>query len=561
MRLGLAQFNPTVGDLAGNRQKILAAYAALVAQGAELVVFPELAVCGYPPRDLLFKRRFVPDVAESLAEIATAIGPVPALIGTVEPSATGRGRPFFNSAAFCYRGKVAAVARKCLLPTYDVFDEDRYFEPAASPTVIDHAGLRIGVTICEDIWTHPMLSTRRLYSGATPVEQLAAQKCDLMVNLSASPWHAAKENVRITLVADAARSLGCPAAYVNCVGGNDELIFDGRSMVCDAHGNLTAGLAAFAEELRVVEVGRAIPHTPASAPPFVPATTPIAPSFGQQEMADIYHALVLGVRDYAHKSGFTRALVALSGGIDSAVVGVIAAEAFGSENVTGVSLPSHISSQHSRDDARKLAQNLGIRFETVRISDVVNEAEKVLWHLFSQTKRDVTEENIQARVRGVLMMALSNKFGALLLTTGNKSEMAVGYCTLYGDMCGGLAVISDVFKMEVYALARWINREKEIIPQSSIDKPPSAELRPNQKDQDSLPPYDQLDAILRGYVEEGLSRRDLVERGFPAPVVNDVVRKVDLNEYKRKQAAPGLKITPLAFGVGRRIPIVQKYVS
>jgi NAD+ synthase (glutamine-hydrolysing) len=568
MRLGLAQLNPTVGDLAGNRRRILEAYAALVAQGAELVVFPELAVCGYPPRDLLFKRRFVPDVADSLAEIAAAIGPVPALVGTVEANPTGRGRPFFNSAAFCHRGTVAAVARKCLLPTYDVFDEDRYFEPAASPTVVEHAGLRIGVTICEDIWTHPMLSTRRLYSGRMPLEQLAGQKCDLMVNLSASPWHAAKENVRVTLVADAARALGCPVAYVNCVGGNDELIFDGRSHVCDQGGTVIAGLAAFAEELRVVETR----VSPVPSVPFVPSTPPAShlhPTFAQDELADIFHALVLGTRDYAHKSGFNRALVALSGGIDSAVVGVIAAAAFGPENVTGVSLPSSISSQHSRNDARILAQNLGIRFETVRISDVVNESEKVLWHLFSQTKRDVTEENIQARVRGLLMMALSNKFGALLLTTGNKSEMAVGYCTLYGDMCGGLAVISDVFKMEVYALARWINsdyasragREKEIIPQSSIDKPPSAELRPGQKDQDSLPPYDQLDAILRGYVEEGLSRRDLVANGFPEAVVNDVVRKVDLNEYKRKQAAPGLKITPLAFGVGRRIPIVQKYVS
>jgi NAD+ synthase (glutamine-hydrolysing) len=278
-------------------------------------------------------------------------------------------------------------------------------------------------------------------------------------------------------------------------------------------------------------------------------------------MPDIYHALVLGVRDYATKTGFKRALVALSGGIDSALVAVIATEALGKENVMGVSLPSAISSQHSRDDARILAENLGIRFETIRIADVVNESEKVLWHLFKETARDVTEENIQARVRGVLMMALSNKFGSLLLTTGNKSEVAVGYCTLYGDMCGGLAVISDVFKTQVYALSRWINREKEIIPHNTIDKAPSAELRPNQTDQDSLPPYDQLDAILQGYVEEGLSRRDLVAKGFPEAVVNDVVRKVDLNEYKRKQAAPGLKITPLAFGVGRRIPIVQKYVS
>ena len=562
MRLGLAQFNPTVGDLAGNRRKILDAYAALVAQGAELVVFPELAVCGYPPRDLLFKRRFVPDVVESLAQIAASIGPVPAIIGTVEPNPTGRGRPFYNSAAFCYRGTVGAMARKCLLPTYDVFDEDRYFEPATAPTVVDHAGRRIGITICEDIWTHPMISTRRLYSGRVPVEQLADQKCDLMVNLSASPWHSSKENVRQNLVvSEAARALHCPVAYVNAVGGNDELIFDGRSHVCDSQGQLLAGLAAFAEDFRVVDIATASSANSGSAAQLAAPGSQIAPSFEQSELADIYHALVLGLRDYAHKSGFKRALIALSGGIDSAVVAVLAAEAFGAENVVGVSLPSSISSQHSRDDARILAQNLGIRFDTIAIADAVAATETALGPIFAGRPRDVAEENIQARIRGVLMMALSNKFGSLLLTTGNKSEVAVGYCTLYGDMCGGLAVISDVFKTQIYALSRWINREREIIPQNTIDKPPSAELRPGQVDQDSLPPYDVLDAILKGYVEEGLSRRDLVAQGFAEPVVSDVIRKVDLNEYKRKQAAPGLKITPLAFGVGRRIPIVQKYVS
>jgi len=555
MRLGLAQLNPTVGDLAGNRRKIIDTYAALVAQGAELVVFPELAVCGYPPRDLLFKRRFVSDVAESLAEIAAAVGAVPAVIGTVEANPSGRGRPFFNSAAFCYRGKVGAIGRKCLLPTYDVFDEDRYFEPAMAPTVVDHAGYRIGITICEDIWTHPMISTRRLYSGRVPIEQLAEQKCDLMLNLSASPWHSAKESIRQNfVVGDSARALHCPVVYVNCVGGNDELIFDGRSHVCDAQGRVIAGLAAFAEDRAVVDIKPSGTNTPFETPV-------LHPTFAQDEMKDMFDALVLGLRDYAQKSGFKRALIALSGGIDSAVVGVIAAAAFGPDNVMGVSLPSAISSQHSRDDARVLAENLGLRFETIPIAPPVAATEAALGPLFAGLPRDVAEENIQARVRGVLMMALSNKFGSILLTTGNKSEMAVGYCTLYGDMCGGLAVISDVFKMQVYALARWINREREIIPASTIEKPPSAELRPNQTDQDSLPPYDVLDAILKGYVEEGLSRRDLVAQGFAEPVVSDVIRKVDLNEYKRKQAAPGLKITPLAFGVGRRIPIVQKYVS
>ncbi len=547
MRIGLAQLNPIVGDLPGNRRKILEAYARLVSSGAELVVFPELAICGYPPRDLLFKRRFVPDCEESLREIAAAIGEVPALVGTVEQNNTGHGRPAFNAAAFCHRGRVVDTAHKCLLPTYDVFDEDRYFEPAASPLVIEHGGLRIGVTICEDIWTHPSISTRRLYRGVNPVEQLAAQRCDLMLNLSASPWHSDKSNLRHTLIADAARALRCPVVYVNAVGGNDELIFDGRSLAFDKNGSIRASLAAFAEEFRVVEVN----DESSSAVP-VPE---------QDECRDLFDALVLGLRDYAHKSGFKRALIALSGGIDSALVAVIAVHALGAENVIGVSLPSAISSQHSRDDARKLAENLRIRFETIAIADAVAATEKSLEPIFAGHNKDVTEENIQARIRGVIMMALSNKFGALLLTTGNKSEIAVGYCTLYGDMAGGLAVISDVFKTQVYALSRWINREREVIPHNTIEKPPSAELRPGQVDQDSLPPYDVLDALLRGYVEEGLSRRDLVAQGFAEAVVNDVARKVDLNEYKRKQAAPGLKTTPLAFGVGRRIPIVQRYVS
>jgi NAD+ synthase (glutamine-hydrolysing) len=553
MRLGLAQINTTVGDLAGNRRVIVEAYAELVRRGAELVVFPELATCGYPPRDLLFKRHFVPDVEASMRAIAEAVGDVPALVGTVEANPGGTGRSFFNSAAFCHRGKVASFARKCLLPTYDVFDEDRYFEPAAKPTVVVHNGTRIGVTICEDIWTHPMISTSRLYNGIDPVKQLAAQKCDLMVNLSASPWNHGKSDVRHTLVTDAAKAICCPVAYVNMVGGNDELIFDGRSLVSDAGGRILSGMSAFAEELAVIETA---------------ATTPtLAPTFEQTEMADVHGALILGVRDYAQKVGFKTALVSLSGGLDSAIVATIAAAALGSGNVIGVSLPSVISSQHSRDDARDLAMNLGIRFETIGISRIVDANEAALAGIFAGRPRDVTEENIQARARGVIMMALSNKFGSILLTTGNKSEMAVGYCTLYGDMCGGLAVISDVFKTQLYALANWMNADARRsgrtppIPQSTIDKPPSAELRPNQIDQDSLPPYDVLDAVLKGYVEEGLSRRDLVARGFDEAVVNDVVRKVDLNEYKRKQAAPGLKITPLAFGVGRRIPIVQKYVS
>ena len=557
MRIGLAQINTTVGDLAGNHRRIVEAYHRLVAAGAELVLFPELAVCSYPPRDLLFKKHFVADVEKTTHGIAAGIGAVPAVIGFTEANPARQGRAAFNAAAFCHDGRIAHLARKCLLPTYDVFDEDRYFEPGPQPLVVEFGGRRIGVTICEDIWTHAMISTGRLYSAA-PLSHLAAQNCDLVLNLSASPWNCGKGLVRQTLVADTARACGCPVAYVNAVGGNDELLFDGRSMVAAADGTLLAGLAAFREELRVVEAGPRVPAPSAGAP----RPTPVQhPTYAQEEMADLFDALVLGVRDYAHKTGFKQALLGLSGGIDSALVAVIAAEALGRENVTGISLPSLISSQHSRDDAAGLARHLGIHFHTLAIADVVAAAEGTLAPVFAGTPRDIAEENIQARARGLLLMALSNKFNSLLLTTGNKSELAVGYCTLYGDMCGGLAVISDVFKMQVYALARWINREREIIPQNTIDKAPSAELRPNQTDQDSLPPYEVLDAILKGYIEDGLGRRDLIAAGFDAVTVNDVARKVDLSEYKRKQAAPGLKVTPLAFGVGRRIPIVQKYVS
>jgi NAD+ synthase (glutamine-hydrolysing) len=584
MRIGLAQINTTVGDLAGNRAKILDTYRTLAAQGAELVVFPELAVTGYPPRDLLFKRGFVPGNEDSINEIAANIGAVPALVGFVETNPSAEGRRFFNAAAFCHNGAITGIARKSLLPTYDVFDEDRYFEAAGAPRVIHHGGLRIGVTICEDLWKNPLIDTSRLYR-ANPVAALAAQNPGLAINISASPWHHGKGHVREQLVTDAARTLRCPLVYVNAIGGNDELIFDGQSLVVDENGNVVSRLAAFAEELRVIDIAHRaewvdradladradlsdladladlsdLPTPPTlPAPPASPTPPAPAPLSGE---ASIYAALTLGLRDYAQKSGFKRALVALSGGIDSALVAVLAAEALGRENVTGVSLPSAISSQHSRDDARALAQNLGIRFETIPIAGAVAACETALGPIFAGRPRDVAEENIQARIRGVLMMALSNKSGSLLLTTGNKSETAAGYCTLYGDMCGGLAVISDVLKTQVYALSRWINRDREIIPQNTIVKPPSAELRPGQTDQDSLPPYDILDALIQGYVEEGESRRELIARGFDAAVVNDIARKIDLSEYKRKQAAPGLKITPLAFGAGRRIPIVQKYVG
>lgn len=546
MKIGLAQINTTVGDLSGNRQLILDAYRSLVSEGAELVVFPELAVCGYPPRDLLFKRRFVPDQLESLETIAAATGSVPAVIGFVEPNPSTSGRPHYNAAAFCFEGKIQHIARKSLLPTYDVFDEDRYFEPADLPLIIEWAGRRVGITICEDIWGNADISRER-YPHA-PVEYLKEKNLDLHLNLSASPWHwGGKGEQREGLVTAASKACDCPTVYVNAVGGNDELIFDGRSMVSNSQGQIIAGLSAFAADQAVVDLDA--------------TNTQIAASFRQNLMANIEDALVLGLRDYVHKSGFKKALIGLSGGIDSAVVAAIAAKALGPDNVTGVSLPSAISSDHSKSDAKLLAEYLGIDYHTIPIADIVAASETTLSPLTAGFGRDVTEENIQARARGLLLMALSNKLGALLLTTGNKSELAVGYCTLYGDMCGGLAVISDLPKTKVFELARYMNREKPTVPENTITKPPSAELRPDQKDEDSLPPYEILDGILEGYVERGLSSKDLIEQGYDPAVVKDMIRKVDLNEYKRKQAAPGLKLTPLAFGVGRRIPIVQKYVS
>lgn len=547
MKVGIAQINTIVGDLAGNRALILQSYKELVAEGADLVLYPELTVCGYPPRDLLFKSRFVADTKATLQSIAEEIREVPAIIGYVEDrDPRSVGRPFYNAAAWCESGSIKIVARKSLLPSYDVFDEERYFEPAEAPTIHEWKGKRIGITICEDIWNNPEVPTSRRYCE-DPLAVMAKNQLDLLVNLSASPWHEGKNEAREPLVRDAAERCGCPAVYCNAVGGNDELIFDGGSIVAHHERGLIAGLAAFREDKHIVNL-----DDPAGY---------ISEHFNPRGNAATQDALVLGLRDYAHKSGFKKGLIGLSGGIDSAVVAALAAEALGPENIIGIALPSAISSQHSRNDAARLATNLGIEYHEVDIAPTVASAESALGDLFAGHESDVTEENIQARARGLLLMAMSNKFGALLLTTGNKSEISVGYCTLYGDMCGGLAVISDLPKMKVYALARHINSKREVIPLNTIEKPPSAELRLDQKDEDSLPPYPVLDGILRLYVEEGLSRAEIVDKGYESDVVDDIVRKVDLNEYKRKQAAPGLKTTPLAFGVGRRIPIVQKYVN
>jgi NAD+ synthase (glutamine-hydrolysing) len=495
---------------------------------------------------LLFKQQFVPDNEEALLTIASHAENIPILLGFVETNTAKVGRNFFNAAAWCRGGQVYKIFRKSLLPSYDVFDEDRYFQPAERPECIQFKGHKIGVTICEDIWTHPIVDTRHRYH-TEPLRILAEEKIDLIINLSASPWHNEKNEIRSRLITDAASQCNCPVVYCNMVGGNDELIFDGRSLVANEQGDVICAMEAFKEDVAVIDLDDTHYR--------------ISSTFIQSEMKDIYQALVLGLRDYVHKSGFKKALIGLSGGIDSAVTAVIAQEALGADNVIGISLPSSISSQHSKDDAQVLAKHLGIDFHYLPIAEVVGSAEAALQTMFEGRERDVTEENIQARARGLLLMALSNKYSALLLTTGNKSELAVGYCTLYGDMCGGLAVISDLPKIKVYDLARHINRKEEIIPHSTITKPPSAELRPDQKDEDSLPPYEVLDAILKAYVEEGRSRADIAAMGYDRNIVDDMIRKVDLNEYKRKQAAPGLKITPLAFGVGRRIPLVQRYID
>lgn len=547
MKLGLAQINTTVGDLSGNKAIILDAYHRLVEQGAELIIFPELAVCGYPPRDLLLKSRFANDAKQSLESIAQEITSVPALIGCLEiaPSEQ-KGRPLYNAVAWCESGSIQSYGRKCLLPNYDVFDEERYFEPAIKPLVYQWKGKRIGITICEDIWTAEGVQTSKRYCN-DPVENLSKEDLDLLVNLSASPWHTDKEHSRQNLIEQVSHRLKCPVVYCNSVGGNDELIFDGDSFITHPSKGIIAQMPKFKQSLKTFDLETST-HTAETV-------------FSESTLKYMYDALVLGLKDYAHKSNFTKGIIGLSGGIDSAVVAAIAAEALGADNIIGVAMPSAISSGHSISDAQALAENLKIEFQNISIKGPVESIEAQLAPSFKGLERDVTEENIQARLRGVLLMALSNKLNALLLTTGNKSEIAVGYCTLYGDMCGGLAVISDLPKMQVYALANYINRDGILIPQNTIDKAPSAELSPDQKDEDSLPPYSELDAILHHYVEEGLSRAEIIKEGFDSEIVNFIVKKVDQNEYKRKQAAPGLKISPLAFGIGRRMPIVQKYIN
>jgi NAD+ synthetase len=545
MKIGIAQINPVVGDFPGNAKKILAAYRECLDQGADLVLTPEMSLAGYPPRDLVFKSQFVPKCLQALDYLAGETKAVPLLVGYVDHHHPARpGKPFRNAAAWLQDGKIAHRVWKTLLPTYDVFDERRYFEPGETCEPIAWNGLRIGVTICEDIWTEDYL--QRPFYDRDPVDELVAKGIDLLVNLSASPFHLGKPALRRAMIGGIARHAKVPVVYCNTVGANDQLVFDGHSLVAAANGRIARQLEGFREVCAVVD-------------PMVSVENDAPLEDG--EAAQIHAALVLGVRDYVTKCGFSSVCLGLSGGIDSALTAAIAAEALGPENVHGLTMPSPYSSRGSVDDSFALAAALGIRCEEVSIREAFDAVKHTMKPVFGDKPEDVTEENMQARIRGLLLMALSNKENHLLLTTGNKSELAVGYCTIYGDMNGGLAVISDLPKTRVYQVARWLNREREIIPWNTIDKAPSAELRPDQKDQDTLPPYDTLDAILELYVEHHLSPDEIISRGFDESTVRWIQRRVDLNEWKRHQAAPGLRVTSKAFGIGRRMPIVQRFIG
>jgi NAD+ synthetase len=543
LKIGILQLNSTVGDFTANRQKLLAGYEKACALGAEFVLAPELFLCGYPPRDLLLREDFVETNLNTLNETAGQVGAVPLCVGFVGKNSERPGRALRNSAAVLQNGKIIWRTHKCLLPTYDVFDEDRYFEPMKIVAPFEFKGRKLGITICEDIWNNQDFWPERIYRR-DPVKELISQGADAIINISASPWCEGKEKMRLEMLRRVARDERVPLAYVNLVGANDELIFDGNSAVLNRKGEPLALGKSFAEEIFVADLD---------------APAPVKKIEWPAREQQLFAALSLGVRDYIHKCGFKSAIVGLSGGIDSALVAVLAADALGADKVLGVSMPARYSSEGSLSDAEALAKNLGIRYEVLPIEPVFNSAEKQLAKIFAGTKPNEAEENIQSRLRGMTLMALSNKFGALVLTTGNKSEMAVGYCTLYGDMCGALAVIADVFKTDVYEIARWVNHEREVIPAASILKPPSAELRPNQKDQDSLPEYETLDAILDLYVVKNLGREEIVKKGFDEAVVNDVLNKINFSEYKRRQAAPGLKVSPRAFGMGRRVPIAQRF--
>lgn len=548
LKIGILQLNSTIGDFPANVRKLLAGYDDAVARGAHFVLAPELFLCGYPPRDLLLRTDFIDANLAAIEDAARRVGNVPLCVGFVDRNPSRPGRALRNAAAVLQDGRVSWRMNKTLLPTYDVFDEDRYFEPAETVQPFVFNGRKLGITICEDIWNDEDFWPERRYQR-DPVQELVAQGAEIILNISASPWHDGKETMRLEMLRRVARDEKIPVVQVNLVGANDELIFDGHSAVINARGDVMAMGKGFAEDVLVVDLeGGALP----------------AVHFPSRE-EQLFTALSLGLRDYVTKCGFKSVVLGLSGGIDSALTAVLAVDALGCDRVMGVAMPARYSSEGSLTDAAALAKNLGIRYEVLPIEPVFCATEKQLEKIFKEMKPDQTEENLQSRLRGTTLMALSNKFGSLVLTTGNKSEMAVGYCTLYGDMNGALAPLADVLKTDVYQVARWVNAAGrfpgEVIPVNSLVKPPSAELRPNQVDQDSLPPYETLDAILDLYIVKNLGKDEIVSKGFDPSVVNDVLNKVNFAEYKRRQAAPALRISLRAFGMGRRIPIAQKFCA
>jgi len=543
MKIALAQFNPTVGDFSGNAARILALAGEARSRGAQVAVFSELCLCGYLPHDLIERPDFFRANRRALERLAREI-PLPSIVGTLGHSQDDTGKPVANCAAFLADGKILFEQRKMLLPTYDVFDESRYFQPAKSLAPFPFCGSQLGIAICEDMWNDKEFWKKQLYER-DPVTELVGQGSTVLINLSASPYSQGKRALRMEMLSALARRHSRPVVYVNQVGGNDSLVFDGSSFALTAEGHVAAQAHAFEEDLVIFDTATG---------------TGDARPQPREEIEVVYRALVCGTRDYVRKCGFHQVTVGLSGGIDSSVVAGIAVAAMGRENVLGVAMPGPFSSEGSLNDARQLAENLGIRFLILPIESINAAYLEVLAPAFEGRARDVTEENIQARIRGNLLMAISNKFGSLVLSTGNKSELAVGYCTLYGDMAGGLAVISDVPKTMVYDLARYINRSGEVIPAACLTKPPSAELSVGQTDQDMLPPYDVLDRILKAYIEDLHSPEEIVAQfNLPAELVRDVTSRVDHNEYKRQQAAPGLKLTSKAFGIGRRLPIARKF--
>lgn len=543
MRIFAAQLNPTVGDFEKNTHKILAALERAKKNKADIVLFSELVLCGYPPEDLLFYPSFIEKMEEKLEEICKGCKGLFVLLGTARKNPEGKEKGVYNSAAIIQDGKLIGFKDKTLLPTYDVFDERRYFEPGDEQKVFEYKGKRIGVLICEDMWQHGGGVIFTKYRR-DPVLELKDQKLDLVLNLSASPYYFQKVDFRVKIFAPCTKTLNCPLVFCNQIGANDQLVFDGYSFYMNAKGELLKVAKGFAEDDLLVDLNEKY--------------TPTAFHFDAYE--DLYKALVLGVKDYFHKQNFKSALVGLSGGIDSALVACIAKDALGQDNVTAVAMPTRFSSQESYDDALQLSKNLGIELKNIPIDDVFQTFLDLLSPEFAGRPFDITEENLQSRIRGIILMALSNKFGSIVLSTGNKSEMAMGYATLYGDMCGGLGVINDVSKAQVYALARYINRKEEIIPETIIKKAPTAELKPNQKDTDSLPEYDIVDAVLEDYVEDLLSASEISKkRGFSLELVKDLIRRIHCAEYKRRQAPPGIRVTKRAFSKGRQFPIVQRW--